>query len=113
MNIPQDYRDLRKELELISEKTRYKILLTFFASENALSFSDLKSLLPSVQDNKLHYHLSVLKDNKLIKNRKKNEYKRSEDRSFYTLNDKSNRLLEQLGLSKAKKEFQVLFEKIK
>jgi len=113
MNIPQDYKDLRKHLELISEKTRYKILLTLFASEKPLSFSELKSVLPSIQDNSLHYHLSVLKENNLIKNRKKKDYKRSEDRSFYSLNEKSLRLLDQLGLSKAKKEFHVLFEKLK
>jgi len=40
---------MRKELEIISEKTRYKILLTLLASEKSLSFSRLKELLPSIQ----------------------------------------------------------------
>ncbi|MBD3197747.1 MAG: helix-turn-helix domain-containing protein [Candidatus Lokiarchaeota archaeon] len=112
MNIPKDFRDLRKDLELLSEKTRYKILLTLFASEKSLSFSQLKEYLPSIQDNSLHYHLNILKENNLIKNRKKNDYKRSEDRSFYSLNNHSLKLLERLGLSQAKKEFQALFNKL-
>lgn len=113
MNIPQDYKDLRKELKLISEKSRYKILLTLFASGKPLSFSQLKAALPSIQENKFYYHLNVLKENKLIRNKKRKEYKRSEDRSFYSLSDKALKLLNQLGLSEAKKEFQALFENLK
>jgi len=55
----------------VSEKTRYKILLTLFASEESLSFSQIKTLLPSIQENRLNYHLNVLKEGKLIKNEKK------------------------------------------
>jgi len=44
----------RKELEIISEKTRYKILLTLLASETSLSFTRLKELLPSIQENNLN-----------------------------------------------------------
>ena len=112
MGISTDYEKLRKDLEVISEKTRYKILLTIFASENPLSFSELIELLPSIQENTLNYHLKTLRDNKFIKNEKKKEYKRSESRSFYSLSDKSLNLLKTLGLTNVKKEFQALFKKL-
>jgi len=96
----------------VSEKTRYKILLTLFASEKPLSFSQLKMLLPSIQENRLNYHLNILKESKLIKNEKKKEYKRSEFRSHYTLSEKSTDLLNKLGLLDAKEDFQTLFKKL-
>ncbi len=103
---------MRKDLEIISEKTRYKILLTLFASEQPLSFSQLKKLLSSVQENKLNYHLKILRENNFIKNEKKKEYKRNELRSFYSLNKRSIHLLGTLGLSNVKAEFQALFKKL-
>ena len=112
VQIPDDYRQFREDLELISEKNRYKILLTLFAGKKEFSFSQLKELLPSIQENKLNYHLNVLKENGLIKNRKKANYKRSENRSFYSLTDKALDLLTQLGLERVQKEFHKLFEKM-
>jgi len=103
---------MRKELEIISEKTRYKILLTLLASEKSLSFSRLKELLPSIQENNLNYHIRILKENDLIKNEKKMEYKRSEPRSFYSLSQRSIDLLESLGLTDVKEEFQALFKQM-
>ena len=93
------FEDRRKELEIISEKTRYKILLTLLASEKSLSFSRLKELLPSIPENNLNYHIKILKENDFIKNEKRMEYKRSEPRSFYSLNKRSIDLLESLGLT--------------
>ena len=103
---------MRKELEIISEKTRYKILLTLLASEKSLSFSRLKELLPSIPENNLNYHIRILKENDLIKNEKKIEYKRSEPRSFYSLSQRSIDLLESLGLTDVKEEFQALFKQM-
>ena len=103
---------MRKELEIISEKTRYKILLTLLASEKSLSFSQLRNLLPSIPENNLNYHLKVLKDNNFIKNEKKMEYKRSEPRSFYSLSKKSIHLLENLGLTAVREEFRALFKQM-
>ncbi len=104
--------EIRQNLEIISEKTRYKIVLTLFSSEKSLSFSELKSLLPSIEENSLNYHLKILKDGGLIKNSKKTEYKRAEPRSFYSLNAESISILDSLGLSTVKKEFQTLFKQI-
>ena len=106
------FENIRKELEIISEKTRYKILLTLLASEKSLSFSRLKELLPSIQENNLNYHIRILKENDLIKNEKKMKYKRSEPRSFYSLSQRSIDLLENLGLTDVKEEFQALFEQM-
>jgi len=106
------FENMRKELEIISEKTRYKILLTLLASEKSLSFSRLKELLPSIQENNLNYHIRILKENDLIKNEKKIEYKRSEPRSFYSLSQRSINLLESLGLTDVKEEFQALFKQM-
>jgi len=103
---------MRKELEIISEKTRYKILLTLLASEKSLSFSRLKELLPSIPENNLNYHIKILKENDFITNEKKMEYKRSEPRSFYSLSQRSIDLLENLGLTDVKEEFQALFEQM-
>ena len=83
-----------------------------FASEESLSFSQIKTLLPSIQENRLNYHLNVLKEGKLIKNEKKREYKRSEFRSYYALSEKSKDLLNKLGLIDAKEDFQTLFKKL-
>jgi len=104
--------DRRKELEIISEKTRYKILLTLLASESSLSFTKLKELLPSIQENNLNYHLKILKENGFIKNEKRVDYKRSEPRSFYSLSQKSLDLLGTLGLTAVKEEFQALFKQM-
>ena len=103
---------MRKELEIISEKTRYKILLTLLASEKSLSFSRLKELLPSIPENNLNNHIKILKENDFITNEKKMEYKRSEPRSFYSLSQRSIDLLENLGLTDVKEEFQALFEQM-
>ena len=48
-------------------------MLTLLASEKSLSFSRLKELLPSIQENNLNYHIRILKENDLIKNEKKME----------------------------------------
>lgn len=103
---------MRKELEIISEKSRYKILLTLLASEESLSFSRLSKLLPSIPENNLNYHLKILKDNNFIKNEKRIGYQRSEPRSFYSLSKKSMDLLGNLGLTAVKKEFQALFKQM-
>ncbi len=112
METPKKLEHMRKELEIISEKTRYKIMLTLLASEKSLSFSRLREILPSIPENTLNYHLKILKENKFIKNEKMTGYKRSEPRSFYSLSKKSVDLLENLGLTAVKKEFQALFKQM-
>jgi len=106
------FEHMRKDLEIISEKTRYKILLTLLASEDRLSFNQLKELLPSIPENNLNYHLNVLKEQDFINNEKRAEYKRTEPRSFYTLSKRAIKLLDHLGLNAVKKEFQALFEQM-
>lgn len=106
------FERLRKDLEIMSEKTRYKILLTLFASEKKLSFSQLKELLPLTEGNQLDYHLKHLKEQNLIKNEKRETYKRNESRSFYSLNERSLILFQKLGLAKIKPKFQALFKKL-
>lgn len=112
MEIPKNLENMRKELEIISEKTRYKILLTLLASEKSLSFSRLRELLPSIPENTLNYHLKILKEKNFIKNEKRMGYKRSEPRSFYSLSKKSIDLLGNLGLNDVKEEFQALFKQM-
>lgn len=111
MKLPLKFEDKRKKLEFISEKTRYKILLTLLAKPH-LSFSQLKELLPSIPENNLNYHIKILKENGFIKNNKISEYKRAEPRSFYSLSDSSNELLKDLGLTDVKEELQALFEQM-
>jgi DNA-binding HxlR family transcriptional regulator len=106
------FERIRKDLEIISEKTRYKILLTLLASGEKLSFNQLKELLPSVPDNNLNYHLSVLKEKNFIKNEKRTDYKRSEPRSFYSLSKHAIDILDNLGLKAVKEEFRALFEQM-
>ena len=103
------FERLRKDLEIISEKTRYKILLTLLASGEKLSFNQLKELLPSVPDNNLNYHLSVLKEKNFVKNEKRTDYKRSEPRSFYSLSKHAIEILDNLGLKAVREEFRALF----
>ncbi len=105
------FENKRKGLEFISEKTRYKILLTLLAKE-PLSFSELRDLLPSIPENNLNYHIKILKENDFLKNKKVSEYKRSEPRSFYSLSDRSKELLKDLGLTDVKEELQALFEQM-
>ncbi len=112
MQMFKDSENLRKDLEIISEKTRYKILLTLFASEKSLSFSQLKELLPLTKESLLDYHLKHLKENNLIKNSKKEVHKRNEYHSFYSLNERSLNLLQKLGIAKIKHKFQALFNKV-
>jgi len=112
LETPKKFEKMRKDLEIISEKTRYKILLTLLASKEKLSFSQLKELLPSIPDNSLNYHLNVLKEQDFIKNEKRTDYKRSEPRSFYSLSKRAISLLDDLGLTKVKEEFQVLFKQM-
>ena len=111
MKLPLKFENKRKGLEFISEKTRYKILLTLLAKE-PLSFSELRDLLPSIPENNLNYHIKILKENDFLKNKKVSEYKRSEPRSFYSLSDRSKELLEELGLTDVKEELQALFEQM-
>ncbi|MBY9015038.1 MAG: helix-turn-helix transcriptional regulator [Candidatus Lokiarchaeota archaeon] len=111
MKLSMKFEDKRKGLEFISEKTRYKILLTLLAKQ-PLSFSELRKLLPSIPENNLNYHIKILKENNFIKNKKVSEYKRSEPRSFYSLSDRSNEILKDLGLTDVKEELQALFEQM-
>jgi DNA-binding HxlR family transcriptional regulator len=112
LETPKKFENMRKELEIISEKTRYKILLTLLASEKSLSFSQLNELLPSIPENNLNYHIKILKENDFVRNEKRMEYKRSEPRSFYSLSKKSMDLLGSLGLTAVKEEFQSLFKQM-
>jgi len=105
------FENKRKGLEFISEKTRYKILLTLLAKE-PLSFSELRNLLPSIPENNLNYHIKILKENDFLKNKKVSAYKRSEPRSFYSLSDRSKVLLKELGLTDVKEELRALFEQM-
>ncbi|TES96638.1 MAG: ArsR family transcriptional regulator [Promethearchaeota archaeon] len=111
MKLPMKFENKRIGLEFISEKTRYKILLTLLAKE-PLSFSELRDLLPSIPENNLNYHIKILKENDFLKNKKVSEYKRSEPRSFYSLSDRSMELLKDLGLTDVKEELQALFEQM-
>ncbi|MHA1507945.1 MAG: winged helix-turn-helix domain-containing protein [Promethearchaeota archaeon] len=111
MKLPLKFENKRKGLEFISEKTRYKILLTLLAKE-PLSFSELRDLLPSIPENNLNYHIKILKENDFLKNKKISEYKRSEPRSFYSLSDRSKELLKDLGLTDVKEELEALFEQM-
>ena len=110
MKLPLKFENKRKGLEFISEKTRYKILLTLLASEVPLSFSQLKELLPSIPENNLNYHIKILKENDFVKNKKVSEYKRSEPRSFYSLSERSYELLKDLGLTDVKEELTAILE---
>ena len=111
MKLPIKFENKRKGLEFISEKTRYKILLTLLAKE-PLSFSELRKILPSIPENNLNYHIKILKENGFINNKRISEYKRSESRSFYSLSDRSYELLKDLGLTDVKEELQALFEQM-
>ena len=111
MKLPLKFENKRKGLEFISEKTRYKIILTLLAKE-PLSFSKLRELLSSIPENNLNYHIKILKENDFIKNKKVSEYKRSEPRSFYSLSERSKALLKDLGLTDVKEELQALFEQM-
>ena len=111
MKLPMKFENKRKGLEFISEKTRYKILLTLLAKE-PLSFSELSALFPAIPENNLNYHIKILKENDFLKNKKVSEYKRSEPRSFYSLSDRSMELLKDLGLTDVKEELQALFEQM-
>jgi len=109
LKLPLKFENKRKGLEFISEKTRYKILLTLLAKE-PLSFSQLRKLLPSIPENNLNYHIKILKENGFINNEKVSEYKRSEPRSFYSLSERSNELLKDLGLTDVKEELTAILE---
>ena len=74
METPKKYEKMRKELEIISEKTRYKILLTLLASKEKLSFSQLNELLPSIPENNLNYHLNILKKAGMIEGKQQGYY---------------------------------------
>ena len=111
MKLPIKFEHKRKGLEFISEKTRYKILLTLLAKE-PLSFSELRKILPSIPENNLNYHIKILKENGFVKNKRVSKYKRSEPRSFYSLSDRSYELLKDLGLTDVKEELQALFEQM-
>ena len=107
MKLSSKFENKRRDLEFISEKTRYKILLTLLA-EDSLSFTQLRDLLSSISENNLNYHIKILKENGYIKNKKVQDYKRSESRSFYSLSNRTTELLHDLGLTNVKRELHAL-----
>jgi DNA-binding transcriptional ArsR family regulator len=107
LKLSSKFENKRRDLEFISEKTRYKILLTLLA-EDSLSFMQLRDLLSSIPENNLNYHIKILKENGYIKNKRIQDYKRSEPRSFYSLSKHSIELLEDLGLTDIKPELHAL-----
>jgi len=107
LKLPLKFENRRKDLEFISEKTRYKIILTLLAEES-LSFIQLRNLLTTIPENNLNYHIKMLKENGYLKNKKVQDYKRSEPRSFYSLSKHSLELLHDLGLTNVKQELHAL-----
>ncbi len=54
----------------------------------------------------------MLKEQEFVKNEKRVDYKRSEPRSFYSLSKRAISLLDNLGLTEVKEEFQALFKQM-
>lgn len=113
MKIFEGFEEFRKDLEILSHKTRYKILLTLFACGEEMSFDWLEKVLPRTGSNELEYHLRRLKDHGLIKSR--NAIIAREGGvvlTFYTLSVRSQKLFRELGLARMKDKFRALFEEL-
>lgn len=103
-----EIEDVRRLFELICEESRFKILITLFASETPLSFNQLQQLT-GLNPGTLSKHLEKLINAKIIE-----KYKTSNNpkqlRSFYKLTDKGVEILRKIGLDRYEQELKELFK---
>jgi DNA-binding MarR family transcriptional regulator len=105
------YEEKRELLETISERTRFKIVLTLLASPSPLSFSQLLSLL-NLNPGTFKAHLDRLMGANLITKETIPAKSRDQPRTFYRLTEKGLKLLEEAGMLKAREDLRSLFTKM-
>lgn len=105
------YEEKRVLLETISERTRFKIVLTLLASPNPLSFSQLLSML-NLNPGTFKAHLDRLMKANIITKEMVQAKSRDQPRTFYRLTEKGLKLLEDAGVLKAREELRSLFIKM-
>lgn len=105
------YEEKRELLEVICEKTRFKIVLTLLASQNPLSFSQLLILL-NLNPGTFKAHLDRLTKAGVITKKTLQAKGRDQPRTFYQLTEKGLKLLEDTGLLAAREELRNLFVKM-
>ena len=94
---------LRNKLEIISERNRFGLIAVFLSVDRPLSFSELLGIT-ELNPGTLTNHLRKLENVGIIKKVKRENWKRNESRSYYSLTEEGLELLDRVGLGKIKKD---------
>jgi predicted ArsR family transcriptional regulator len=81
-----------RNLSIIGNKIRLAILYLLFENENKMSFNDIARNL-GLENNKLAYHISLLKKGEFVKNEMRFDNKEGKSFSFYGLSEKGNKAI--------------------
>jgi len=88
-----------RNLSIIGNKIRLAILYLLFERKNKMNFNDIARNL-GVENNKLAYHIALLKKGQFVKNEMRFDNKEGKSFSFYGLSEKGNntiRLIEEMS----------------
>jgi predicted ArsR family transcriptional regulator len=104
-----ELRGKERNLSIIGNKIRLGILYVLFERDAKMSFNDIAKEL-DVENNKLAYHIALLKKGRFVENEMRFNDKIGKAFSFYGLSEKGKKtikLLEQmtLDLEESEKQF--------
>jgi len=95
-----------QNLNIIGNKVRLGILYLLFEKKKKMSFNDIARNL-GVENNKLAYHIALLKKGQFVKNEMRFDNKEGKSFSFYVLSEKGSktiRLIEEMSTDSGKTE---------
>jgi predicted ArsR family transcriptional regulator len=81
-----------RNLNIIGNKIRLAILYLLFENKNRMSFNDIARIL-GVKNNKLAYHIALLKKGQFVENEMRFNNKEGKSFSFYSLSEKGNKTI--------------------
>ena len=91
-NKKQELRGKERNLSIIGNRIRLAILYLLLEHENKMSFNDIARNL-GVENNKLAYHMALLKKGEFVVNEMRFDNKEGKSFSFYGLSEKGSKTI--------------------
>ena len=82
----------KRNLNIIGNKIRLAIIYLLFENKNKMSFNEIARKL-GIENNKLAYHLALLKKGQFVENEMRFDNKEGKSFSFYGLSEKGSKAM--------------------
>lgn len=92
INKKYELRGKERNLNIIGNKIRLAILYLLFEKKNKMSFNEIARNL-GVENNKLAYHIALLKKGQFVTNEMRFNNKEGKSFSFYGLSEKGSKAI--------------------